>query len=668
MSHQYSKLKFRSDINGLRAWACLAVVFFHFQILNFQGGFVGVDVFFVISGYLMTAILYPKLLHQQLNILQFYTQRLKRVFPVLFAMLLILLAIGSFKLYGHDFYDLVHEAKVALTFYYNIRFKDTDYFSETTTDWLTHTWTLGLEFQFYLLFPIVLLMIYKFTKRIKHHITILALISLCSLIAMQYQVHLKPNHAFFLLQYRGWEFLAGAILFLVQYKQPKILKKHHANFILSIGWLALIASFLLMNDGGHYPDYRTLMPVLATLAILYPIQDTILTQNPITQYLGQASYSIYLWHWCIYVWIGLYGYHENTMALYGFALFSIVIGCISYVMLEKGATKLLNNIPSYKKQFAILLCMLIISSITLNQFRKEGSVFWVEKNNEKMADIIAFKDDKSQRAIDCLENKTKDCVFGNKQANVGLILVGDSHAAALVPILDTLAKQYDVAIATFIAGGCPVAFNLQVMQGHDSEEAGLFCLETLAKLKIYLNQHPNAKVLIANRNNYYLLGANEDRGKNKLLTRYHYQEPIDIEDIQSIQQWQQNFSDDLFHSACQIAKTHKTYWLKPTPEIGVDVPKTLAGNIFYRNDDSDIKIPVHTYQQRQYLIDPIQQRAERECGVKIVDINGAFCDKEYCYGSSGRKSYYYDDDHLSITGANLARPYLAFLFQTLSSQ
>lgn len=656
---QNNKLTFRTDINGLRAWACLAVVFFHFQIFHFQGGFAGVDVFFVISGYLMAAILYPKLLEQNLNIIQFYTQRLKRVFPALFVMLLILLGAGSLILHSRDFYHLVRETKAALSFHYNVRFNDVDYFSEATTDWLLHTWTLGLEFQFYLLFPILLLVLYKLTKNIKHHLITLMLIAICSFVAMQYQVHYKPSEAFFMLQYRIWEFLAGAILFLAQYQKPTVAKKY-SQAIVAIGWVLLLSFFLLATDAGRYPDYRTLIPVLATVAILYPIRDGILTNNPIAQYLGSASYSIYLWHWCVYVLIGLYGYHDNLTALYLFAGLSVVIGCISYILVEKGANRFFYQISSYKKQLALLVATIVISSLATNQLRKEGSVFWVEKNSEKVADITAFKDDKSKMAIECNDNEREDCLFGDTTSPVGLIVVGDSHSASLMPILNQMAKENKMAIASFMAGGCPVVFDIQVRKGDKDEQRGQTCLQNLSQFKQGLVQYPNAKVLIVNRNNTYLLGHNEN---NKgFLTQYYYQQPIDTKDQRSIQQWQHDFANDLLKTTCQIAKTHQTYWVKPTPELGIDVPKTLASNIFYRNDHSDIKISLNQHNQRQILIEPVQKQAEQQCGVVLIDVNPAYCDMQHCYGSSARQVYYYDDNHLNITGSLLARPYLQRVF------
>lgn len=252
-------------------------------------------------------------------------------------------------------------------------------------------------------------------------------------------------------------------------------------------------------------------------------------------------------------------------------------------------------------------------------------------------------------------------IFGDTQAQVGLIVVGDSHSASLLPILDKMAKEHQTAIATFMASVCPVAFNIKVQQGHEHEKVGLFCLDNLNNFRDSLLQYPNAKVFIVNRNNLYLLGHNES--SDEFLTHYYYKEPVNIQNEQSIKNWQKYLSNDLLKSTCEIAKTHQTYWLKSIPEIGIDVPKVLADNIFYRGNNYSIKITVGDYHKRQYLINPIQRQAEQECNIKIIDINPAFCDKEYCYASSSRQSYYYDDDHLSITGSELARPYLEVLFQ-----
>lgn len=206
-----------------------------------------------------------------------------------------------------------------------------------------------------------------------------------------------------------------------------------------------------------------------------------------------------------------------------------------------------------------------------------------------------------------------------------------------------------------------MSFNIQVQQGVSTEKIGLFCLDTLKRFKQSLQQYPNAKVFIINRHNLYLLGRNEEN--NKYIDRYFYQQPIDFGNKQDIQVWQQQFSDDLLKSTCEIAKTHQTFWLKSIPEIGLNVPKTLADNIFYHNNHDDIKIPISSYQQRQYLISPIEHKIKQQCHISFIDISSTFCDQRYCYGSSNHQVYYYDDNHLSITGSELARPYLEVLFQ-----
>ena len=158
-------LSFRKDINGLRAWAALAVLLFHFQLLHFSGGFAGVDVFFVISGYLMAAILYPQVFQNNLNLFAFYNSRIRRVAPALIALVLILFLFGCFFLIRLDFNELLKEARYAATFRYNIKYSGFDYFGRAVNEhWLMHTWTLGIEFQFYILFPVILFFINKITK------------------------------------------------------------------------------------------------------------------------------------------------------------------------------------------------------------------------------------------------------------------------------------------------------------------------------------------------------------------------------------------------------------------------------------------------------------------------------------------------------------------------
>lgn len=303
-------MTFRYDINALRALAVTAVVLFHYKVSFVPGGFVGVDVFFVISGYLMTIIITKRLEAGKFNIVDFYYDRAKRIVPGLLGMCLVLLIAGYFILEPATYQYLGSTAISALLFFSNLRFWEaTGYFdTQSDTKWLLHTWSLSVEWQFYLIYPVLLsgLSVFERTRRL---ITpILAVIAAVSLVACIWHSsksamtvlghHPYQPSAFYLLPQRAWELLAGGIVALRFSRQRW---KHSLALVLC--GLALIAvSILSYGKGLPWPSYWALLPVLGTCLIIAGNRpNTWPFQNAIVQTIGKWSYSIYLWHWPIAV-------------------------------------------------------------------------------------------------------------------------------------------------------------------------------------------------------------------------------------------------------------------------------------------------------------------------------------------------------------------------------
>jgi len=321
---------FRHDINGLRAIAVIAVVLFHFNSTWLPGGFAGVDVFFVISGFLMTGIIFKGLENTNFSILKFYIARANRIIPALAVLCFVLLALGLLLLTPIDYSDLGKHVASSLAFISNFTYwKEIDYFDAGAHEkWLLHTWSLSVEWQFYIIYPMVLVAL----KKLVSLDNLKRLIVVGTIIGFAFNVYatLKwPSSSYYLLTTRAWEMMIGGVAYLYPWNTTEIRKK----IIETVGVLLILISYAFISSSDPWPGYLSAFPVLgAALIILSNRKDSIITNNFIFQSIGRWSYSIYLWHWPIVVFI--YNFTPNDNKLIGISL-SIILGFLSYKTIEK---------------------------------------------------------------------------------------------------------------------------------------------------------------------------------------------------------------------------------------------------------------------------------------------------------------------------------------------
>uniref|UniRef100_UPI0024934655 acyltransferase family protein n=1 Tax=Vibrio rotiferianus TaxID=190895 RepID=UPI0024934655 len=322
-------MNFRYDINGLRAIAVIAVVLFHFNPAWFPGGFAGVDVFFVISGFLMTGIIFKGLMNDNFNLFDFYIARANRIIPVLIVLCLVLLVFGWFYLPPFGYRELGKHVSSSLVFFSNVIYwRESGYFDVASHEkWLLHTWSLSVEWQFYILYPIVLVALKKFLslENLKRLIFFGTVLSFClSVIAAVNW----PNPAYYLLPTRAWEMMMGGVAFLYPWNLSESKKK----LIEIIGLALILGSYIFVSSDVPWPGLFALFPVLGSYLIIVSNQQTsLITNNAPFQYLGKFSYSIYIWHWPVVVY--LYFYELHGYEVFGIFL-SIVLGFSSYYFVE----------------------------------------------------------------------------------------------------------------------------------------------------------------------------------------------------------------------------------------------------------------------------------------------------------------------------------------------
>ncbi|WP_151731432.1 acyltransferase family protein, partial [Acinetobacter seifertii] len=364
-------MNFRFDINGLRAYAVAFVVLFHFGVFGFTAGFIGVDVFFVISGFLMTKIIMDGLKRDNFSILQFYTNRAVRIIPALAVLCGFLLILGWFELLPTDCDALAKHIIASLFFVSNIIYwRESGYFDvDSHEKLLLHTWSLSVEWQFYLLLPIFLIISFKLLK----NKTIYSLIGLFLLsLALAYFISgSRPSASFFLLPTRAWEMILGGFLYFTP--KPNI-SKAKKYFLEIIGFILVISSLYLFNSKTPWSSLYTLVPTIGTALILYvQNQESILTNNKLAQFLGTSSYSIYLWHWPIVFWMFHKGQQNNILFITLGILTSVLLGYLFGKYIEKYIGNKLKGKTILKPNLIIISSCASIVAISAVVFLTQGA-------------------------------------------------------------------------------------------------------------------------------------------------------------------------------------------------------------------------------------------------------------------------------------------------------
>jgi peptidoglycan/LPS O-acetylase OafA/YrhL len=318
IANKHKTIPYRKEIDGLRGIAVLSVILFHAGFEQFKGGFVGVDIFFVISGYLIASIILYEKKNDTFSFWEFYERRARRIFPALFFIILVSLPFAWFWMKPTDLKNFSQSLMSVSTFVSNIFFwRQEGYFTANMElKPLLHTWSLAVEEQYYVLFPIFLSIILRFGKY--KVLTLISIIATISLIVSQWGCINKPAATFYLLPTRSWELLIGAIL--AMYLFTKKQKKIKCNLITEIsgfvGVFCILYAILMFDENLPFPGVYALIPTLGTvILILCTTEQAVIGKflgNKFLVGLGLISYSAYLWHQPIFAFIKLYNIAEVT--------------------------------------------------------------------------------------------------------------------------------------------------------------------------------------------------------------------------------------------------------------------------------------------------------------------------------------------------------------------
>ncbi len=468
MKSNQSSFYYRPDIDGLRAVAVVAVILFHIHADMLIGGFLGVDIFFVISGYLITLLLLKDIsTTQQLNLVHFYQRRIKRLFPALIFIVASTLLAGFFIMAPDDYSDLVQAAVASLFSAANIYvhfFVDTGYFAADSSELpFLHLWSLGVEEQFYILWPFLIFILVKWVKAI--HLKWLCMLCLTLLSLTLAQVMLTEHFSFtyYMLPTRAWELSIGGLLALGIFHGLK-LSKRYAMLSSLLGFLLIISSLFWISETHSIPGIGAVPAVIGTALLIAGGSHTstltyqLLTLKPMIA-IGKVSYSAYLWHWPILAFLK-YSFVEITLSIGIMAFIStFLMASISYFFVEqpfrKNKTSALSTFTFYFFLPVAVISMLCVAIFFSIRWQTPHVYDW-QAYQKTLDTKPAYWYDYNCQFSQFSENNfgEKRCTYPeNTQANV--LLVGDSNAAHYVGMLRVFSEHYNFSIKNITQSSCP---------------------------------------------------------------------------------------------------------------------------------------------------------------------------------------------------------------------
>lgn len=432
-----SKLSYRAEIDGLRAIAVLSVIFYHAQFILFgrdwfEGGYIGVDIFFVISGYLITRIILAELQEEGgFSFLNFYQRRARRILPMLFVVIIVSVPFAWHKLWLSDFVEYAESLLASLFFGSNLFF----YFNATgyATDSallkpFLHTWSLGVEEQFYLIFPILAIAAYRYCR--KYFLAILVFSCLLSLLFAELMQARDQTLNFYILLSRFWELAIGSVLAYVELNRKVLQNNAFRSLLPTLGLLLITYSVLVFDDKTPHPSLYTLIPVLGVALIIgFASEDDWvgrLLGRKLFVWIGLISYSAYLWHFPIFALSRHTPVDHSNLEKLEWVLLALILSAISYVLIEKPFR------DRFKVGDKVFVFSISLSAVAVIAFSLATINGYIENNDKGL--VPTLMDRKHFRE----EHRAFEVDYDysvNRSDKQSLLVVGNSHAEDLLKTL-----------------------------------------------------------------------------------------------------------------------------------------------------------------------------------------------------------------------------------------
>ncbi len=456
-------MHYRADIDGLRAVAVLSVVSFHLKF-GASGGFVGVDVFFVISGYLISKIIFSEVRDGTFSIVKFYERRARRILPALTATILVSYLVGLRALYPNELVAFSKSALAAILFVANIHFFTiSDYFAPTAnTVPLLHLWSLGIEEQFYILLPLLAIFLARYSIRVLF--ASLLVMAVGSVLASGLALKINPTAAFYLLQYRAFELLIGCLIALTTSKLSP--HKLLAETAAAAGAISLTLAILLFGPQTPFPGAAALLPCGGAALIIWSgqfVQTTVsrlLGSSPVV-YVGKISYSLYLVHWPAIVLGSRFFPDASPIAFeIGVICGSLILAALSYHFIEQPFRQKRSTTGSLRVLSAAALSICAVACLSGVTIFERGFARPSEKQVQDVLAYLSYDYRKVYRSRECFLDPDQDFTEADvskclpEGPGTLAMLWGDSHAIDLYPGLQVSMAKNGYSLGVLTASAC----------------------------------------------------------------------------------------------------------------------------------------------------------------------------------------------------------------------
>lgn len=636
-------IQYRPEIDGLRAVAITAVMLCHFGLSVFQGGYVGVDVFFVISGFLITSLIMKDLKAGTFTLANFWERRFRRILPPLVVMIMATLVAAWFLYLPVDYDLLGQQVASQAIFSSNILFKlQTGYFDTAgLIKPLLHTWSLAVEEQFYVIFPLAayLTWIYRREKFTKY----LWITGIVTFIAAAFIVRNSPSSAFYLLPFRAWELLMGSLLAL---RPPEKRLSPRLNDTLGfLGLGAILIAVLSYDSHTVFPGFSALLPCLGAVAIILSnthetnsVGRVLSMKGPV--FIGLISYSLYLWHWPIVSFLNYNGRitFNPEIVLLCFAL-SLMLATLSWHYIEKPVRKKVILKTTRGLYFSSFAALTILAVLGLTIHFKHGIpsrlppevVQYAEgslDSNPHRAACNKPKFDRFETGDICQTN-------ANQSMKPSFAVWGDSHADAMATAFYDLSKKYNKKNGYIItAHGCPPILGY-AQKGYDGFDCPGF---NQRAFDFILKQKIKHVILMAN-------------------WPERFNGEVSFSDLNWYKPYEKSYSNvsegGLAYTLDELRKRNVSVIVMNTvPKASFDPPRYLAIKRLYGFDDLPDVIPLKAYlNQKAEGLDGFLKRKRQE-NLTVVDPQVVMCNETACDVAEAGHSLYFNADHLSTRGAS----------------
>ena len=495
-------MRYRPDIDGLRAVAVLAVVFFHAKLPSFGGGFVGVDVFFVISGYLITGLIADDCRNGRFTFADFYFRRIRRIVPALVCVYAACALLAALFMLPSDMAEFGRSLRSSAMFVSNHFFyRLADYFGgQSDLKPLLHTWSLSIEEQFYLVWPAVFLLLVRWRKDWLHYV--IAAVGALSLAASVAMVGQHREAAFFLAPFRAWELLLGSWLALLPPRQA--LSSRTAEIYAGVGLALIVGSTLLLGEGDPFPGLLAIPPCLGAGLLIRagmetqpPLVTRLLSMRPAVA-VGLVSYSLYLWHWPL---LAFARYHFDRPLLWSETALLLVAGLLLSVATYRWVERPARRLQPARMRQVLGVGVLSLAAVGLAGYRIDKDRGWTFNISPQIRqlDAAARSENPYRRACSGPANITRDdeaCTFGHPRqgGSYDMAIFGDSHADHYAPAMRVLAEQAGMSGRQITVGGCLALVGYYEIISPYATEAR--CRSLRDAMVRFVEQNPHMRVAV----------------------------------------------------------------------------------------------------------------------------------------------------------------------------